>query len=98
MDEKASMILPRSNYGATINAHTNEIYVAGGNTTGGLMTQRCEAYDIDTNEWRELPPLNEEKVSASLSVLAGRWLYCMGGYAKDSSGGCALSTIEVLDL
>jgi hypothetical protein len=98
MDEKASMILPRSNYGATINAHTNEIYVAGGNTTGGLMTQRCEAYDIDTNVWRELPPLNEEKTSASLSVLAGRWLYCMGGYAKDSAGGCALSTIEVLDL
>ena len=30
-DERASMIAARSNFGATINVHANEIYVAGGN-------------------------------------------------------------------
>ena len=55
MEEKATMILARSNYGATVNAHTNEIYVAGGYTNNSLMTRRCEAYNVASNTWRELP-------------------------------------------
>jgi len=70
----------------TINAHTTglgEIYVAGGNIEGGRMTAKCEAYDIDQNMWRELPTMNEEKTSISLSVMGGRYLYAIGGYSKD---------------
>ena len=84
MEERASMLCARCNFGSTVNAHSNEILVAGGNTHRGNMTRRCESYDIEKNTWHELPPLNEEKTSASLSVLAGRWLYSFGGYAKDS--------------
>ena len=55
MDERAPMLLARSNYGATLNAHSNEIYVAGGYTNNSVMTRRCEAYNVATNTWRELP-------------------------------------------
>ena len=98
MEEKATMILARSNYGATVNAHTNEIYVAGGYTNNSMMTRRCEAYNVATNTWRELPLLSEEKCSASLCVLGGRYLYCVGGFSKPDCGAYLLSTIEMLDL
>lgn len=64
------------------------------------MTAHCEAYDIDQNLWRELPFMNEQKTSTSLSVMAGRYLYAIGGYSKDpvSGTGTALNSIEVLDL
>jgi len=50
--------------------------------------------------WRELPELNEAKSAATLSVLGGRWLYCVGGFSKQelTSPAVLLTTIEVLDL
>jgi len=98
MEEMASMISTRSSFGCTINVHQNEIYVAGGYIMGAV-SKKCEAYNVATNTWRELPPLNEEKCASSLCVLGGRYLYCIGGFSKsDSSGAYLLSTIEMLDL
>lgn len=95
---KAPMISSRSSFGCTYNAHTNEIYVAGGYEYGHL-TRKCEKYDIAANKWTELPPLNEEKCSSSLGVLDGRYLYCLGGLSKNQTGAAyLLSSIEVMDL
>ena len=98
MSEVASMISSRSSFGCTVNVHTNEIYVAGG-YTNALTSRKCEAYNVATNTWRELPSLNEEKCASSLCVLGGRYLYCIGGFSKaDASGALLLNTIEMLDL
>ena len=98
MEEMEPMNIPRSNYAATINVHSNEIYVAGGYTNNSVMTRRCEAYNVATNTWRELSQLSEEKCSASLCILGGRYLYCIGGFSKPDCGAYLLSTIEMLDL
>lgn len=98
MAEVAPMLQSRSSFGCTVNVHTNEVYVAGG-YTNGVTTRKCEAYSVEKNQWRELPPLNEEKCATSLCVMGGRFLYCFGGFSKaDSSGAFLLSTIEMLDL
>jgi hypothetical protein len=77
----APMISSRSSFGCTINVHRNEIYVAGGYSNSVIMN-RCEAYNVDTNLWRELPELNEEKSASSLCLLGGRYLYCVGGFSR----------------
>ena len=87
----------RSSHGCTINVHKNEIYVAGGYNNGEL-TRSCEAYSIESNTWRQLPPLNEAKCSVTLCTLNGRYLYCFGGLTKQESGAFLLGSIEVLDL
>jgi len=98
MTEVSPMISSRSSFGCTVNVHSNEIYVAGGYIFG-ITTGKCEAYNISSNCWKELPELNEEKCASSLSVMGGRYLYCFGGFSKaDSSGALLLSTIEMVDL
>lgn len=94
---KAPMLRPRSNFGCTINVAANEIIVAGGYENGKL-TRSCELYSVADDAWRELPPLNEEKCSSALCVLASRYVYCLGGLAKTDQGAYLLSTIEMLDL
>jgi len=71
----------RSSHGCTVNVHKNEIYVAGGYHNGEL-TRTCEAYSIQANSWRTLPPLNEAKCSVTLCTLNSRYLYCFGGLTK----------------
>ena len=90
------MLLSRSSHGCTINVHTNEIYVAGGYHQGEL-TRECEAYSVDQNTWRQLPPLNEPKCSLTLCPLNNRYLYSFGGLTKQESGAFLLGSIEVLD-
>ena len=94
---KAPMLRARSNFACTINTATNEIIVAGGYENGKL-TRSCEIYNVADDAWRELPPLNEEKCSSALCVLASRYVYCLGGLAKTDQGAYLLSTIEMLDL
>lgn len=96
-EEKSKMMLSRSSHAATINVYKNELYVAGGYHNGKL-TRTCEVYSIAKNEWRSLPPLNEEKCSSSLCVLNGRFLYCFGGLSKQENSAYLLSSIEMLDL
>jgi len=93
------MITSRSSFGCTVNVHTKKIYVAGGQTNG-VQTKRCEVYDVEQNQWKELPDLNEAKSAASLCILSGRWLYCAGGFSKPvyNSPATLLLQIEVLDL
>ena len=77
--------------------HKNEIYVAGGYHEGHL-TNSCEAYDVKSKQWRQLPALNEAKCSATLCTLGGRFLYCLGGLKKQDNSAFLLDSIEVLDL
>lgn len=79
--EKAPMLSSRSSFGCVINVTRDEIYVAGG-YIDGQITRKCEVYSIKDNQWRELPPLNEEKCSTTLCVLGGRFLYCFGGLSR----------------
>ena len=98
-NEVAPMLTSRASFGCTLNVHDNEIYVLGG-YSNGVATRSCEAYNIEKNEWRQLPPLSEEKCAMSVSVMGGRYLYCIGGFTKPQDAGSAtlLTTIEVLDL
>ena len=87
----------RCSFATTVNVHTNEIYVAGGYHEGKL-TRTCEVYKVNENKWYSLPPLNAEICSASLCVLNGRYLYCIGGLSRCEGSAYLLSSIEMLDL
>ena len=97
MENKAPLIYSRSSHGCVVNVHKNEIYVAGG-YHNGVLTRTCEAYNVKTNQWRNLPQMNEEKCSSTLCVLNGRYLYCFGGLTKQENAAYLLSSIEMLDL
>ena len=98
MQEQAPMKDSRSSFGCTVNVHKKEIYVAGGYTRG-QTTKKCEAYNVDNNEWRQLPSLNEEKCATSLSLMGGHLLYCFGGFNKNEQNqALLLNSIEVCDL
>ena len=96
-ERKADLLQSRSSHGCTGNVHKNEVYVAGGYHLGEL-TDSCEAYSVQSNSWRRLPPLNEAKCSVTLCTLDGRFLYCLGGLKKKDSTAFLLNSIEVLDL
>jgi N-acetylneuraminic acid mutarotase len=72
------MITARSCFGTTINVQTKEIYAVGG-LINTIVTAKCEVYNPQTNQWRELPSLNVAR-GASTVCLVGKHLYCIGGY------------------
>jgi hypothetical protein len=88
----------RVTFGCTVNVQTREIFVAGGSSDGELIS-KCEVYDHQLNKWNEFPDLNEKKNSASLCVLASKWLYCFGGFEIDACERYQfLTSIEMISL
>ncbi|XP_028292173.1 kelch-like protein 41a [Gouania willdenowi] len=92
--EVASMVTPRSMFGAVI--HKGRIIVAGGANDEGL-TAACEAYDFGTNKWTTFTEFPQERSSINL-VSSGGQLLAVGGFAmvEDENKECAPS--ELIDI
>lgn len=91
---------PRASFGClyTPSPNKDEIVVTGGYINGKL-TNHCERYNVQRDQWTQLPELNEAKASSSLCLLNNRYLYCFGGLSRTATGGAFLTnTIEMLDL
>jgi hypothetical protein len=97
--EVKGMLQSRSCFGLTVDVTNKRIFVAGGQTSG-VTTNRCEVYFCQEDRWQALPALNEDRGASSMTLLGGRWLYCVGGYKANPSNGDSqlLNTIECLDL
>ena len=54
-------------------------------------TRTCELYDIERDEWTELPSLNEGTCAPGLVIVGGRYLYKLGGTTD-------IGKVEMLDL
>jgi hypothetical protein len=89
----------RVSFGACVSQDAKYIYIAGGaEGEAKKPTNYVERYNIDTDEWVELPPLNQPRFSCSI-IQNGNLLFAFGGEDTDASGAhFALKSIEVLDL
>lgn len=64
-------------------ALNNQLYVAGGETTGGEAVDTVAVYDLGTNEWSQAPPLPQPLANAALAATQGHLIV---------AGGAGLST------
>jgi hypothetical protein len=67
--------------------------------TGGLNENKvlgvCEVYDIDSNRWSDLPPLQISRYHHTTCTINKQWLYLFCGKKYPN---IAISDIERLDL
>ncbi len=70
------------------------IYVIGGDRDNDFLDS-CECYDIETDKWTDVSPLNEGKTNVSVGSFDDKELYVFGGYNKTLYD---LPTIEKLSL
>lgn len=73
-ESRKQMPEPRINFGAIY--YSGGIYVVGG--WHNTFTLRADCYDIERDEWANLPPLLNEREGISLCVVNDEWLYAFG--------------------
>lgn len=90
---KNPMQQPRAHFGCCFSKHDNKVVVVGGQISGlapdthVLTTQRCEIYDVATDEWTELAALSQPLISCSVIVVKATRanksvesdVFCFGG-------------------
>ena len=76
------MITARVGFGCTVDNYGERIFVIGGSIGKHKATDKCEFYNIDTDEWKELPNLPEARFSSSLCIFNDEWLFNFGGFDK----------------
>ena len=93
-----SMIVPRLSFCACVDQKGTQISTAGGIGDNRKPTNDVEVYDIEQDEWTELPSLNQPRFSATI-ISSGTELFCMGGQDTDQTGKhFSLNSIEWIDL
>src|SRR4029078_5654311 len=69
-----------------------KLYIAGGNTGGGVVTGRVDVYNPSTNSWSTVAAMPTPRVAAAGGLLGGK-LYLVGG----RNGATYYNTVEVYD-
>ena len=69
-----------------------KLYVAGGNTGGGVVTGRVDVYNPSTNSWSTVPAMPTPRVAAAGGLIGGK-LYVVGG----RNGSTYYNSVEVYD-
>lgn len=66
----------------------------------GSAMPHCERYDINTNQWKEIPKLNYHRQNCSLFYHNEQYLYAFGGLCFDESLGefIFVETVERIDI
>lgn len=85
----ADMNYERDAHGIT--SWLNRYIIVVGSWHGTDSSRTCEFYDVVTNCWNMLPPLNDGTCAPGLIVVKDRYLYKLGGTSD-------ISKVEVLDL
>jgi hypothetical protein len=68
------MPLPRINFGSIF--FGGSVYVVGG--WHDAFTQQCDRFEIATDSWHKLPPLQIEREAISLCQVRNEWIYAIG--------------------
>lgn len=88
--KKADMKFPKSHH-KLVAFSKNLIYSIGGKKKGDTFYSVCEIYEIDKDNWKLAPELNEKKCLVSATSFNLSAIYTFGGF-----NGGGLSTIEVI--
>lgn len=88
--------MPRANMKHARDAHgmvawRDRFLIVVGSWHVEQSTRTCEIYDIERDEWLELPSLNEGTCAPGLVIVGGRYLYKLGGTTD-------IGKVEMLDL
>jgi N-acetylneuraminic acid mutarotase len=59
----------------------NMIYVFGGENTKGVYIDSVDAYNTETNEWTDLPPMPEGLIETNVGVINDT-IYVVGGWSN----------------
>ncbi|NND90841.1 MAG: hypothetical protein HKN42_08235 [Granulosicoccus sp.] len=82
--------IPTLRAGALAVAAGNEVLVAGGEiNTQSTALKVTEAYDLDTNTWRALQPMNEARHSGGSALMGRTWHVVSGSNVKGGGGETA---------
>ena len=93
------MNTPRASFSVYYKHYGEEEIIVAGGYVNGKLTTSCEVYSVAKDQWREFSPMNYAKASCILGVIDSRYLYCIGGVAKDQSKrGSLTNIIECIDL
>eukprot|EP00826_Nyctotherus_ovalis_P009832 TRINITY_DN12603_c0_g1_i2.p1 TRINITY_DN12603_c0_g1~~TRINITY_DN12603_c0_g1_i2.p1 ORF type:complete len:420 (-),score=69.04 TRINITY_DN12603_c0_g1_i2:67-1326(-) len=74
-------------------AITGTLYIDGNE----VHTRDCERYDIASNQWTNIHPLNKGRAIAGMCVFNDRFIFVYGGQMDDSSYSSDLETYDILD-
>jgi hypothetical protein len=78
----------------------DKMIVIGGRSNSDDCTDSCELYDVSSNQWTELPCLNQKKSDPSVCKFitdGGRKVvFCFGGIEDKTRD--TLTSIEYIDL
>jgi hypothetical protein len=89
--------IPTPRAGALATASGNEVLVAGGEiNTQTTALDTTEAYDVMTDSWRTLQPLNEGRHSGGAAVIGTTWHIVAG--SNVAGGGGEINSHETLVL
>lgn len=74
---------------------TKDFIYAVGSKYPDDTSKKCEVLDVAKNTWVEVGELNQGRHYHTMTVVEGRFLYCIGG--RDSMTEVPLDSIERLD-
>ncbi|MDR3549763.1 MAG: B-box zinc finger protein [Candidatus Pacebacteria bacterium] len=90
--ELAHMEVPKKYHSLCMLNGTTICSTGGLGTSGALKT--CEMLDTCANEWTMVPPLSEAREGPSTCAVGGKYIYCVGGRANETT---LFRSMEVLD-
>jgi N-acetylneuraminic acid mutarotase len=85
----ASLDPVRGGHAAAV--RNRQIFVLGGRGSGNFAYDNASFYDVDTNAWTILPPLQVAREAAGAATV-GSEVYVLGGY---TAGGQVTGTVEM---
>jgi len=72
----------------------NQSLIAAGGAGNDVLSNRCELYEISTDQWKALPNLNIARAYHSGCCVGEKTLYIFAGFGEDDE----INEIEWLDL
>ncbi len=89
--------IPTNRAGAVVVAHGSEAIVIGGETdTGSAALANVEAYNVNTNSWRSLNPINTARHSGGAAIISDA-IHIVSGNLT-TGGGNETTSHEKIDL
>eukprot|EP00347_Sterkiella_histriomuscorum_P013816 403363255 len=102
LQQKAALIVKKVNY-ALVSSPSFICLIGGKISTGGdnqqlRITNLCEIYNINGDQWSILPELNVKRANSCVCLFNNKYIYVFGGESPDYPGFNISESIERLDL
>jgi len=79
--KKANLKFKRCNHCSI--AVNNQVYIMGGrNKKYAGVLNKCERFDVETNEWNEISSMKRKRSQFSCTNVMNKYIYCFGGFKE----------------